>query len=516
MARERKTDIGLKPEESQVVARDFNLFYKPDEMTVDPAVDTFVKSLDSFVKGAGTKGVLLAEKKEKELNEAEAKKLWEQGKKDLKSAVESGEIDENANPYLIDKYKELDLNGKAREFRNELFRKYEELGLSDDNSADGFDNFYKSELEKFMKKNELLNYDALDLNKGFFSKTDKIYNSLSNTHNQTQLGKIGEKYKDGIKNNIINEIEEANDGDASTMPKLGDAINKIIEDNIHLRDGTQLRDYVLEAIEDWIKNTDDFDYAEDVLDNLMKYVEGGTNKFENIGVVKNKIDALKSELIKEKNDYNDENVKVYNNKVNTGKIEVRKNLAEKMKEDDFNFYEWRKTEEYLSLMPEVQEEAKKYYSSMGGSFAGTTDANILTQMYQLIEKGDVYGDGGADSFLEANKDLFSKADYERFKTKVIPNAFYTTGDELSNHPIIKDFDILAKDWMKSALVTDKTTAFLRYKDWADANYDWMRENSLEKFNGDKTARAKAFEAFVKEQMKNFSLSGLEEAYKPEG
>ena len=54
MARERKTDIGLKPEESQVVARDFNLFYKPDEMTVDPAVDTFVKSLDSFVKGAGT------------------------------------------------------------------------------------------------------------------------------------------------------------------------------------------------------------------------------------------------------------------------------------------------------------------------------------------------------------------------------------------------------------------------------------------------------------------------------
>ena len=26
MAKERKTDIGLKPEESQVVARDFNLF----------------------------------------------------------------------------------------------------------------------------------------------------------------------------------------------------------------------------------------------------------------------------------------------------------------------------------------------------------------------------------------------------------------------------------------------------------------------------------------------------------
>ena len=74
MARERKTDIGLKPEESQVVARDFNLFYKPDEMTVDPAVDNFVKSLDAFAKGALSKNVLLAEKKEKEINEAEAKK----------------------------------------------------------------------------------------------------------------------------------------------------------------------------------------------------------------------------------------------------------------------------------------------------------------------------------------------------------------------------------------------------------------------------------------------------------
>ena len=113
----------------------------------------------------------------------------------------------------------------------------------------------------------------------------------------------------------------------------------------------QLRDYILEAVEDWVKNTDDFDYAEDVLDNLMKYVEGGTNVFENIGVVKNKIDALKSELIKEKNDYNDENVKVYNNKVSTGKIVVRELLAEKMKEDNFNFYEWRKTEEYLNLIP---------------------------------------------------------------------------------------------------------------------------------------------------------------------
>ena len=524
--KERKTDLGFKNEEPEVVAKDFNLFYRPDEMTVDPAVDTFVKSLDAYVKGAGTKGVLLAEHKEKELSVAEAVQERAKNKKDLKSAVESGQIDENANPYLIEKYKELDLNEKAREFKSKLYEQYEALGMSENSNAGEFDSFYKNQLEKFIKDNELLNYDAIELNNGFFKNTDKIRNSLENTHNQTQLGKIGERYKEGLKNNIINEIEEANDGDATTVPKLGETINKIIQENIHLRDGTQLRDIVLDAVSDWIKNTDDFEYADEVLDNLMKYVEGGTNKFENIGVVKNKIDALKEELLKERNSFNDENIKVYNNKVNIGKIEIREKLAEKMKEgtkfqtgtgkeytEPFNFYAWRKTDEYLNLMPEVQEEAKKYYSSMSGSFKGTTDANVLTEIWKRIEKGDVYGEGGADKFLEANKDLFSKADYEKFKTKTIPNAFYTTGDELTKHPIVKDFDTLAKDWMRSGLVVDKTTAFLRYKDWEEEIFKWMKDNPLTNYKS-KTERAEKFEAFVKEKMKNFSLTGLEEPYVP--
>ena len=56
-------------------------------------------------------------KKEKEVNDAEAKKLWETGKKDFEKAVKDGLIDENSNPYLIDKYRELELNSKARAFK---------------------------------------------------------------------------------------------------------------------------------------------------------------------------------------------------------------------------------------------------------------------------------------------------------------------------------------------------------------------------------------------------------------
>ena len=515
MAKRREVNLDLTPELPQIVARDFNLFYQEKERPTDPAVDVFVKSLDNWISNAGTKAVFVAEKKEKEVGEAEATKLWNEGKQDFKKAVEAGEVDKNANPYLIDKYKELDLNSKARKFRDELYKKYEELDVSENTEAGGFDSFYKNQLEKFLKANQLLNFDALTLNKGFFSQTDKIYNSLSNTHSQTQLSKIGERYKKGLKENIIGAIEEGNDGDPDTMPNVGDAINKLIQDNIHLRTGTELRDFVLEAVEEWITNTDDFDYAEEVLDSLMKYVDGGTNKFENIGVVKNKIDALKQHLLKEKNEFDDENVKIYNNKVKTGKIEVRKNLAEKMKTEDFNFYEWRKKDEYLNLMPEVQEEAKKYYSSMGGSFAGTTDAGVLTEVYKRIRKGNVYEDGGADDFLETNKDLFSKSDYINFKTKLIPNAFYTSGDELVNHPIFKDFADMAKVWMRSPTVTfDPVAGFLKYSRWEDDIYAWMTNNKLEKFGGDKQKRADAFKTYVQDQMKNFTLGGLEEVYEP--
>ena len=73
--------------------------------------------------------------------------------------------------------------------------------------------------------------------------------------------------------------------------------------------------------------------------------------------------------------------------------------------DDFNFYEWRKSDEYLNLMPEVQEEAKKYYSNMGGSFSSTTDSNVLTKMYKLLEKGDVY-----KALIVRTKKDFSRAD----------------------------------------------------------------------------------------------------------
>ena len=49
----------------------------------------------------------------------------------------------------------------------------------------------------------------------------------------------------------------------------------------------------------------------------------------------------------------------------------------------------------------------------------------------------------------------------------------------------------------------------------DEIYEWLVDNPLEAFEGNKTKRKDAFKAYVKSQMENFTLGGLEEEYVPE-
>ena len=514
-AKRKTPDLDLTPEAPEVVSRDFNLFYKPEEEPVDPTVGIFLKSLDDFVNQAGTKMVMASEKKEKDIGEAEATKLRKLSQKNFKQAVEAGEIDKNANPYLIDKYKELDLNAKARQFQTELYREYEKQGVSGDTSVGAFERFYNTQLEKFVKTNELGNFDALTLNKGFFTETDKIRNGLNNTHQQTQLSKIGSKYKQSFKENIIGAIENNKNGDEDAIEKIGETINTLIKDNLHLRDGTELRDFVLEGVEEWIKNTNDFEYAEEVLDYLMEYVDGGTAPFKNIGVVKNKIDGLREELLKEKNRFEEEKTKSYNNSVTSGKVNIRELLTDKVSDKEFNYYEWRKTDEYLNLMPEVQKEADIFYNSLNEPFATTSSTELYLEVKKKIQSGKLFDEeGNASDFLKENREFFSKADYFAL-TKAIDNAFYATGDQLINHPIFADFNDLAKKWLSNPMQKfDAGESFIKYSDWKDEIYEWLVDYPLTAFDGNKTKRKEAFKAYVKTQMKNFTLGGLEEEYVP--
>ena len=123
-------------------------------------------------------------------------------------------------------------------------------------------------------------------------------------------------------------------------------------------------------------------------------------------------------------------------------------------------------------------------------------------------------EGNASDFLKENREFFSKADYFAL-TKQIDNAFYASGDPLVNHPIFKDFNDLAKKWLGNSMQKfDAGKSFIKYADWKDEIYEWLVDNPLEAFEGSKTKRKNAFKAYVKSQMKNFALGGLEEEYKP--
>ena len=61
--------------------------------------------------------------------------------------------------------------------------------------TDAFTQFYNSQLEKFFKDNQLGLFNATELNDNFFSETDKVRNGLENIHVQSQLEKVGKRFK---------------------------------------------------------------------------------------------------------------------------------------------------------------------------------------------------------------------------------------------------------------------------------------------------------------------------------
>ena len=124
----RKTPrLDLKPETTQVVAQDFNLFYKPE---VEPAIagmEQFTSSLSNFVHGAGTSLALVGEMREKKVNEAEAVKSYNENRGKFNELVKNGTIPKEVNPYFIEKYKGLELNDQAEQFKSHLYLEYGKL-----------------------------------------------------------------------------------------------------------------------------------------------------------------------------------------------------------------------------------------------------------------------------------------------------------------------------------------------------------------------------------------------------
>jgi len=487
MAR-KKTELNLQAELPEVRSTDFNLFYRPEVAPRDKSIDLFTQSIDRFVNDAGTGMVIQAEKKEKELNEAQAIEQFNKNRSGFNDAVKRGEIPKEANPYFQEKYKELTLNKKAMEFQAEIYRKYAdpENNVLENPDPQAFDKFYNDTLKEFVQENNLGAFDALQLEKGFFSETSKTRNSLFNTHTQSQLSKIGDDYKNSFKETIQGKFNKNRSNE-----EIGADISAFIQDAVKngLSKSTGQK-YLLESLKDWSKTTGDLEFAERLLRDLPNHLKLGTDALGNVKGLQNDFDALKENidtriLQKEK----DELTKL-NNQSTRDTLEASE-FANKYE----TFSDAVQDSEYNGFSNNKKAEIFKEFESREQGFDSQTDPRVEEDFYKLLEENKLKE---AKEFLRRNIPNMTSNDYSEFDTEL--KAFqFTEKDGLLASRYYKhwknEVESITKSTNKSKYALSKISP-LEHKKFEANMKVWLENHPVDKFDNP-SDRKDAFEKYVK-------------------
>ena len=486
----KKTELNLQAELPEVRSTDFNLFYKPEQAPVDKSVDIFTKSLDNFINGAGTGMVLSAEKKQKEINEAEAIKQFNDNRTGFNKAVENGEIPKEANPYFQEKYKELTLNKKANEFKANIYQRYAEQNVLDQPDPQAFDKFYNDELKKFLTENNLGAFDALQLEKGFFSETSKTRNSLFNTHVQSQMSKIGEDYKLGFKESIQGKFDKNR-----TNEEIGADISAFVQDAVTNGLGkTTAQKYLLESLKEYAETTGDLEFAEGLLRDLPNHLKLGTDALGNVKGLQNDFDAIKEKIddrILQRD--KDENTKLQleesNNTLEASTFADKyETLSDAIQDPEFNKFSFDK-----------QAKIRKEYEEREVEFDSQTQPYIKEEVYKLLEQNK-YGD--AQDYINKNRGDISSSD------------FYNLRDEINSFKFAEKDGLLAsgyyKHWYKEIEGLTGTTNkqkfgvdnskidALEHRIFEGQMKVWLKNHPVDTFDNP-SDRKEAFEKYVKSE-----------------
>ena len=420
--------LNLTPELPEVVSRDFNLFYTPQPEPLPAGVKEFASALDNFVNNGGTKATLLAEQEQKTVNSVEAEKAYNENKLAFHDAIKEGKITPDANPYYLNKYKELTLKSYANEFSDLLDRQYVEADIVNNIEAGSFDKWYKGVITDFAKQKNISAFDALSLEKSFFTETSKARNQLENQHRQSQLKVFNEKFDEMLVNNLYGSIEDKKKDilkGTATYKDLGDVFKAQFDDIRAVNPNVNTTDLFVRTMRAYVKQTRDYDFSFKLIDNLPSFIDGGTNSIANIGKVK----ALKDELINEL-----QTKKLQKVNIDNGVIEADKTarfhsfyagLDEKQKSNP-NFL----SEEFLTIdRDKLNGEERKAYDTFAETYAsgfkGGKESNpqVKDKIFSLLRNGDI------DSFNRArelthnsylNKNL-TEPDHNLLMTKIIPN-----------------------------------------------------------------------------------------------
>jgi len=496
----RKTpELNLQAELPEVRSTDFNLFYRPEQAPRDKSIDIFTKSLDRFVNDAGTGMVLLAEKKEKQLSEAEATKLFNENRTGFNEAVKKGELPKEANPYFLEKYKEITLNKKAKEFQANIYQKYSELNVLDNPDPEAFDKFYNDQLKEFMSSNNLGTYDALQLENGFFSETSKTRNSLFNTHVNSQMSKIGEDYKENYKESVQGFFDKSKSNE-----EMGAEISEFIKDATKngISNSTAQK-YLLESLKEYAETTGDLDFAQRLLRELPNNIKLGTGSLGSVKGLENDFDAIKEKI--------DDRIN-QRDKDEATKLKT-KNTIETFEASDFaDKYETYSDavldEEFNTFSRDKQNKIFKEFESREVGFDSQTDPRVEDEVNKLLKQS---------KYKEA-RELLSKN---------IPNVtsqyFTKKKEEIKSFEFTKKDGLLASEYY--TFFKDKITGYadlagkgkfnvsaisvMEHERFEAKIRKWLTNNPIDKFENT-DARESAFDIHVKKEFDKVKDKVLED------
>ena len=478
----KRPTLDLKPEESLVLSTDFNLFYKPEEEPEIAGMKEFTASLSNFIDDGASKMALASEYKEKEVNIADAKKDYELNKGKFREAVKNGTIDVTGNPYYLDHYKELTLNSWGNLFADKLQKSYQNNDVLSDTRDGAFDNFYKAEMQKFVKENDLGFFTPLELEKGFFSKTSSNRLILENNHRQQQSALIKGKFDEKVINNTFGVIAKyktmAEDGSIpfeTIVNGIADELNVSISAIEGVSgDGTHTIDTIMTGVESWITSTQDFEFAKKLIMELPSKLYAGNNSIEAIGRIQNKTNELLALLIENESASTKSRNDLAQIRETKEIIATHKYLDEKEGDPDFDIMEWRNSSDRTNTEIATSD---KWINSQ--AFDGGTSNNdfAMAEVYELIKAGKYdEADKLAEKYSLIDKQI-TKATLQNLRVSIIPAYQSHKNKPIFNHPRYVEVMNAMKSTIQKAQTGGSAIQGVKAMDWAETTMlEWYDEN----------------------------------------
>ena len=490
MARRNRNipDLNLEPEEQKVLSTDFNLFYVPQEEPLPSGVKEFTASLENFVNGGASKAVIGSEVKMKKSEQAKALKDYQENKGKFRDAVKNGEIDKTANPYYLEKYKELTLNSFANEFSEKILEMYENSGVKKDLTEGAFEKFYKENLSKFIKEKNLGFFTPEELEGGFFKETSSYRNQLEATHKQNLLNEFNKDFDNKIKERIIGTFEKYKTWDTDKLSEAEiqagvtkwDKISEVLQGEIQslfdvTGNGRDVVDTIFDGLELYVTSTDDYEFALQVIQQIPQRLIAGTDTIAGIGRLKNKQEELKALLIEKQNEKINNQVQFEKNKDAFEGVQTHNFLEDALKKDsNFNITQWINDPKRSDAERIAGEQYKKSLLFDGGN---SDDIDIIKDIEKFLNNGE-YAEASKLAYEALQSGKIRKATYQSYKSTVIPNAQNLKGnvyfDDIYISGQFKAFEKIITSGVSntySDAITVRATMRKKLLAWLEANKD---------------------------------------------